>query len=43
MRADGGTARGIYVTATGRKVVVLHVFASRARRRAKRWRLPESG
>ena len=27
-----GIARGIYVTATGRRVVVLHVFAKRSRR-----------
>ena len=32
VRADGGTARGIYVTATGRKVVVLHVFAKKSRK-----------
>ena len=28
VRAEGGIARGIYVTATGRRVVVLHVFAN---------------
>ncbi|MCE2461262.1 MAG: type II toxin-antitoxin system RelE/ParE family toxin, partial [Pseudomonadales bacterium] len=28
----GGIARGIYVTATGRRVVVLHVFAKKSRK-----------
>ena len=32
MRADGGIARGIYVTAAGRRVVVQHVFAKKAAR-----------
>ena len=29
VRAEGGIARGIYVTAAGRRVVVLHVFAKK--------------
>ena len=32
VRAAGGRARGIYVTATGRRVVVLHVFAKKSRK-----------
>ena len=32
VRAEGGIARGIYVTAAGRRVVVLHVFAKKSRR-----------
>ena len=32
VRAEGGIARGIYVTATGRRVVVLHVFAKKSRK-----------
>ena len=32
VRADGGTARGIYVTAAERRVVVLHVFAKKSRK-----------
>lgn len=32
VRADGGSARGIYVTTQGRRVVVLHVFAKKSRR-----------
>ena len=32
VRADGGAARGIYVTAAGRRVVVLHVFAKKSRK-----------
>jgi hypothetical protein len=32
VRAVGGRARGIYVTATGRRVVVLHVFAKKSRK-----------
>ena len=31
-KAQGGIARGIYVTATGRRVVVLHVFAKKSRK-----------
>ncbi len=37
VRAEGGIARGIYVTATGRRVVVvLHVFAKKSRRTPRR-------
>ncbi|MCY4383124.1 MAG: type II toxin-antitoxin system RelE/ParE family toxin [Nitrospinae bacterium] len=32
VRAHGGIARGIYVTAARRRVVVLHVFAKKTRR-----------
>ena len=32
VRAAGGRARGIYVTVTGRRVVVLHVFAKKSRK-----------
>ena len=32
VRAPGGIARGIYVTATGRRVIVLHVVAKKTRR-----------
>ncbi len=32
VRAEGGIARGIYVTAPGRRVVLLHVFAKKSRR-----------
>ena len=32
VRAEGGIARGIYVTAAGRRVVVLHVFVKKSRR-----------
>ena len=31
-KAQGDIARGIYVTATGRRVVVLHVFAKKTRK-----------
>lgn len=31
-KSKDGIARGIYVTATGRRVVVLHVFAKTSRR-----------
>ena len=31
-----GIARGIYVTATGRRVVVLHVFAKKSRKTPRR-------
>ena len=31
-KSPDGIARGIYVTATGRRVVVLHVFAKKSRR-----------
>ena len=30
--AEGGIARGIYMTATGRRVVVLHVLAKKSRK-----------
>ena len=36
VRAEGGIARGIYVTATGRRVVVLHVFAKKSRKTPRR-------
>ena len=36
VRADGGIGRGIYVTAAGRRVVVLHVFAKKSRRTPRR-------
>jgi len=36
VRADGGIARGIYVTAAGRRVVVLHVFAKKSRKTPRR-------
>ena len=36
VRAEGGIARGIYVTAAGRRVVVLHVFAKKSRRMPRR-------
>ena len=36
--AEGGIARGIYMTATGRRVVVLHVFAKKSRKTAG-WRI----
>ena len=36
VRADGGIARGIYVTAAGRRVVVVHVFAKKSRRTPRR-------
>lgn len=32
IKAEGGIARGIYVTATGRRVVVLHVFVKKSRK-----------
>lgn len=32
----GGIARGIYVTAAGRRVVVLHVFAKKSRKTPRR-------
>ena len=32
-KSKEGIARGIYVTATGRRVVVLHVFVKTSRRR----------
>ena len=36
VRAEGGTARGIYVTAAGRRMVVLHVFAKKSRKTPRR-------
>ena len=36
VRAEGGVARGIYVTASGRRVVVLHVFAKKSRKTPRR-------
>ena len=36
VRAEGGVARGIYVTAAGRRLVVLHVFAKKSRRTPRR-------
>ncbi|MDD9962267.1 MAG: type II toxin-antitoxin system RelE/ParE family toxin [Gammaproteobacteria bacterium] len=36
VRGEGGIARGIYVTAVGRRVVVLHVFAKKSRRTPRR-------
>ena len=32
VKAQGGIARGIYVTASGRRVIVLHVFAKKSRK-----------
>ena len=36
VRAEGGIARGIYVTAAQQRVVVLHVFAKKSRRTPRR-------
>ena len=36
VRAEGGIARGIYVTAAERRVVVLHVFAKKSRKTPQR-------
>ena len=36
VRAEGGTARGIYVTAAQQRVVVLHVFAKKSQRTPRR-------
>ena len=36
VRAEGGSARGIYVTATGQRVVVLHVFVKKSRKTPRR-------
>ncbi len=36
VRGEGGIARGIYVTAAGRRVVVLHVFAKKSRKTPRR-------
>ena len=35
-RAEGGIARGIYVTAAERRVVVLHVFAKKSQKTPQR-------
>ena len=36
VKAEGGIARGIYVTAARRRVVVLHVFVKKSRRTPQR-------
>ena len=36
VRAEGGIARGVYVTAAERRVVVLHVFAKKSRKTPRR-------
>ena len=36
VRGEGGAARGIYVAATERRVVVLHVFAKKSRKTPRR-------
>lgn len=36
VKAEGGIARGIYVTASGRRVVVLHVFTKKSRKTPRR-------
>ena len=36
VRAEGGIARGIYVTAADRRLVVLHVFAKKSRKTPQR-------
>ena len=36
VRGDGGIARGIYVTAARRRVVVLHVFEKKSRKTPRR-------
>ena len=36
VRAEGGIARGIYVTAAGRRVVVVHIFAKKSPRMPRR-------
>ena len=36
VRAAGGIARGIYVTAAGSRVVVLHVFVKKSRKTPRR-------
>ena len=36
VRAEGGIARGIYVTAAKRRVVVVHVFAKKSRKTPQR-------
>ena len=36
VRSEGGIARGIYVTAAGRRVVVPHVFSKKSRKTPRR-------
>ena len=36
VRSEGGIARGIYVTAAGQRVVVLHVFSKKSRKTPRR-------
>ena len=36
VKAEEGIARGIYVTATGRRIVVLHVFVKKSRKTPRR-------
>jgi len=38
-KAPGGIARGLYVAATGRRVVVLHVFAKKSAKSGRRPRI----
>ena len=40
-KAPEGIARGIYVTVTGRRVVVLHVFARKTQKRFWSWLVKE--
>lgn len=36
VKAEGGIARGVYVTVAGRRVVVLHVFVKKSRKMPRR-------
>ncbi len=36
VKAEEGIARGIYVTATGQRIVVLHVFVKKSRKTPRR-------
>lgn len=36
VKAEGGIARGVYATAAGRRVVVLHVFVKKSRKMPRR-------
>ena len=36
VRAEGGIARGIYVTAASRRAVVVHIFAKKSRKTPRR-------
>ena len=36
VKAEEGVARGIYVTATGQRIVVLHVFVKKSRKTPRR-------